>query len=98
MQTHMFCTYLPQSVKLRPETATEPPSAFSAGLLSKKYPSEQQVAENRLYKAEGTPPGDRPPTPPLIPNFTVKAQFFLQMHVQYEMIISQEKRNSTPAW
>lgn len=62
MQTRMFSTYLPQIVKLRPETATEPPSAFSAGLLSKKYPSsEQQVAENRLYKASWR---QTPPTPP----------------------------------
>lgn len=67
----MFCTYLPQSVKLQPETATEPASAFSAGLCSKKHSfSEQQDAENRLYKesgpppgAEETPPADWPPSP-----------------------------------
>lgn len=57
----MFWTYLPQIVKLRPETATEPASAFSAGLCSKKNSfSELQDAENRLYK-ESDPAAETPP-------------------------------------
>lgn len=47
----MLSTYLPQRVKLQPETATAPASAFSAGLFSSWCSSsEQQDAEIRLYK------------------------------------------------
>lgn len=49
---------------MQPEIATEPPSTFSAGFLSNKYPfSEQNPGFIKCPTAEGTPPADRPPPP-----------------------------------